>query len=169
MNEIPCPDAIAIRPAVSEDISGITLAFLESAEYHSHLDPVRYSVPAAETVSARYQERRQRSLEAGGKVITLVAELNGEIVGFIDAQLEQSPDAMHRELIYCHVAEIAVSRRHQNQGIGGKLLRATEDWGRRHGAEFASLEYHAANVHASVFYQRCMGYSAASITAIKRL
>lgn len=101
--------------------------------------------------------------------LTLVAELNGEIVGFIDARLEQSLDAMHREVNYCHIAEIAVSGRHQNQGIGGRLLRTAEDWGRRQGAEFSSLEYHAANTPASGFYQRRQGYRVASITAIKRL
>jgi ribosomal protein S18 acetylase RimI-like enzyme len=101
--------------------------------------------------------------------MTLVAELSGEIVGFIDAQLEQSLDLMHRDMIYCHIAEIAVSYRHQSQGIGGRLLRAAEDWGRRQGAEFASLEYHAANIRAGSFYQHRMGYRLASITAIKRL
>jgi len=76
---------------------------------------------------------------------------------------------MHREMIYCHVAEIAVSRRHQSQGIGGRLLRAAEDWGRREGAELALLEYNAANTRASALYQQRMGYRVASMTAIKRL
>jgi ribosomal protein S18 acetylase RimI-like enzyme len=98
-----------------------------------------------------------------------VAELTGEIVGFIDARLEQSLDAMHREMIYCHVAEIAVGGRHRKQGIGGQLLLAAEDWGRRRGAKFASLEFHSENTRAGEFYQRRMGYRVASITAIKRL
>jgi len=41
--------------------------------------------------------------------------------------------------------------------------------GRRRGAEFASVEYHTANVRASSFYQQRMGYRLAAITAIKRL
>ena len=169
MNEVPSPAAIMIRPAVSEDADGIAGTFLESAEYHARLDPERYAPPAVETISARYREGRQHPPGACGEVITLVAELSGEIVGFIDARLEQSPDPMHREMIYCHVAEIAVRSRHRNQGIGGLLLRAAEDWGRQQGAEFASLEYHAANIRASSFYQQRMGYRLASITAIKRL
>jgi ribosomal protein S18 acetylase RimI-like enzyme len=164
-----CPVAITIRPAVSEDANGIARTFLESAEYHALLDPERYSTPAVETISARYRERRQHPPDADGQSITLVAVLNGEVVGFLDARLERSPDAMHREMIYCHVAEISVSSRHQNHGIGEQLLRAAEDWGCRQGAEFASLEYHAANTRASNFYQRRMGYSVAAITAIKRL
>jgi hypothetical protein len=83
--------AIEIRPAVPKDADGIALTFLESAEYHAELDPERYSIPAFKTISARYQEGRQHPSDAGGKVTTLVAELSGEIVGFIDARLEQSP------------------------------------------------------------------------------
>jgi ribosomal protein S18 acetylase RimI-like enzyme len=162
MGDAPCA-AITIRPAVSEDADAIARLFLESAEYHAGLDPERYSAPAAETISARYREGRQHP------GIALVAELSGEIVGFIDAGLERSPDAMHREMTYCQIAEIAVSRQHQNQGIGGRLLRAAEDWGRCQSAEFASLEYHAANTRAGSFYLQRMGYRVAAITAIKRL
>lgn len=161
--------AVTIRPAVSEDADGIARTFLESAEYHARLDPERYSAPAVETMSAYYREGRQHPARAGGDSITLVAELGSEIVGFIDARLEQSLDAMHREMIYCHIAEIAVSCRYQRQGIGGQLLRAAEDWGRDQGAEFASLEYHAANTRAGLFYQQHMGYRIAAMTAIKRL
>jgi ribosomal protein S18 acetylase RimI-like enzyme len=169
MDELPSPAAITIRPAVSKDADGIARTFLESAEYHARLDPERYSPPALETISARYRQERQHPPHGSRRGMTLVAELSGEIVAFIDARLESSLDAMHREMIYCHIAEIAVSSRHQNQGIGGRLLQAAEDWGRRQGAEFASLEYHAGNTRASLFYQQRMGYRPASVTAIKRL
>jgi ribosomal protein S18 acetylase RimI-like enzyme len=169
VGEARSPATITIRPAVAEDADGIAGTYLESAEHHARLDPERYWVPAVEAISARYREGRQHPQDAGAESITLVAELSGEIVGFIDARLERSADAMHREMIYCHVAEIAVSSRRQNQGIGGRLLQAVEDWGRRQGAEFASLEYHAANTRAGEFYQRNMGYRVVSITTIKRL
>lgn len=169
MLEGPCPVAITIRPAVSEDADGITRTYLESAEYHAGLDPERYSIPTVETITARYREGRQHPPDAGAKGITFVAERSGEIVGFVDARLDRSPDPMHREMTYCHVVEIAVSYRHQNQAIGGRLLQAAEDWGHQQGAEFASLEYLAANKRAGMFYQQRMGYHVASITAIKRL
>jgi ribosomal protein S18 acetylase RimI-like enzyme len=163
------PVVIGIRPAVPKDADGIARTFLESAEYHAGLDPERYLVPAVEMISARYREGRQHPLESGSEVMTLIAELDGEIVGFVDARLEQSSDAMHRTINYCHIAEIAVRRAHRSQGIGGRLIRAAEDWGHQLGAEFASLEYHSANTRASMFYQGRMGYRPASITAIKRL
>src|SRR5215472_3729857 len=93
---------LTIRPAVSEDADGIARAFLESAEHHARLDPERYAAPALEAMAARYRE----APHARGEGIAFVAEIGGEVVGFIDVRLERSPDAMHREMMYCHVAEI---------------------------------------------------------------
>ena len=159
---------IAIRPAVAEDADGITRVYLESAEYHARLDPERYAIPDMEVISARYREGRQHPPDAGVNAVTLVAELSGEIVGFVDARLDHSPDPMHRQITYCHTVEFAVSSRHQHQGIGRRLLLAAEDWGRERDAEYASLEYLAPNTRASIFYQRS-GYRAASMMAVKRL
>jgi len=153
-----------IRNAVPEDADGIARIFLESAEYHAELDPERYLIPAVETIVARY-----RNVPAGSDVLILVAELNGEIVGFLDARLEHSPDAMHRDMTFCHIAEVAVRLSSRSQGIGGRLLSAAEDWGRQRGAEFASLEYHDANTRAGSFYRDRMGYRSASVTVLKRL
>ena len=114
--------------------------------------------------------------------ITLVAEIadplkqekpgqgtQTEIVGFVDVELYRSPDPMLREFLYCHVMEIAVNSRYQSQGIGERLLRAAEEWGRQQGAEFALLEYLTANTRAGEFYQRRMGYRVAAMMAVKRL
>ena len=160
---------VTIRPASPEDAHGIAHAFLQSAEHHATLDPWRYFVPNAETIAARYREGRQHPPAPVSSTVTLVAELDGKIVGFVDVRLEQSPDAMHRELLYCHVVEIAVDGRHRRQGIGGRLLEAAEDWGRRSGAEIALLEYLAGNTDAASFYHERMGYRPAAISAIKRL
>jgi GNAT superfamily N-acetyltransferase len=163
------PLPVTIRPAVPGDADGIARTFLESAAHHAGLDPERYSVPALDMIAARYREGRQHPPHDGGGNITLVAQLGGEIVGFLDARLEHSPDPMHREMTYCHIAEIAVRDQHQNHGIGGQLLQAAEAWGRQQGAAFASLEYHMANTRAGSFYQQRMGYRLAAMTAIKRL
>ena len=69
------------------------------------------------------------------------------------------------------VNEISTEREEIARALEAEGFRVDyveEHWGRRFGAEFALLEYHAANKRASLFYQERMGYSAASITAIKR-
>jgi ribosomal protein S18 acetylase RimI-like enzyme len=159
--------AIHIRPADSGDAAGIAMTFLESAEHHARLDPERYRVPSIETVVKRYREAAPPN--ATEPHVTLVAERHDEIVGFVEARCERSPDPMYREMLFCHVAELAVSRRHRSRGVGAMLLRAAEDWGRRHGATCAVLEYHTANIRAGAFYRQKMGYAIAAITAIKSL
>ena len=129
MDDTRYQSAVEIRPDVPEDADGIAHTFLESAEYHAGLDSERYATPSFETISARYREGRQHPSDAGGEVLTLVATLSGEVVGFIDARLEQSPDPMHREMTFCLISEIAVRGEHRNRGIGGRLLRRLKTGG----------------------------------------
>ena len=168
MGEVRDSAPVTVRQAVSEDAAGIARTFVGSAEHHAQLDGERYAVPDIDAITARYREGRQHSSGEPARAVTLVAESGGEIVGFVDCRLEQSPDPMHREMTYCHIVEIAVSGGHQGHGIGGLLLRAAEDWGGEHGATFASLEYLANNSGAAAFYRR-MHYRVVSTTAIKRL
>jgi len=48
-------------------------------------------------------------------------------------------------------------------------MAAAADWGRRHGAGFASLDYHVSNDTAAAFYVQTMGYRAVHVIAVKRL
>src|SRR5690242_4565962 len=74
-----------------------------------------------------------------------------------------------RPITYCYVAELAVRAGHRNRGVGRRLMAAAGDWGRRHGASVASLDYHVSNGTAAEFYRRVMGDRAAHIVAIKGL
>lgn len=157
---------MTIRPATADDASAIVGAYLDSAEQHARLDPDRYFIPDRDEIAARYREGRQHSADVDA--ITLVAIVGDDIAGFVDVKLDRSSDAMHRDILFCHIVELAVGAAHRSQGIGERLLTAAEDWGRRHGATMASLEYHVDNTRAAEFYRR-LNYQAAAMTALKRL
>ena len=162
------PDqVIKVRPALAEDAASITRVYVESAEHHAAIDGERYSIPSANFITERYRTGQQHIEDT--VATTFVAESGGEIIGFVDARLDKSPDPMHKDLVYCHIVEIAVGENSRGQGVGAKLMLAAEDWGRSQGAELASLEYNAANKRAAWFYHERMGYRIASVTAIKRL
>lgn len=165
----PRAENIGVRPATLKDSDGIARVFLESAEHHSSLDPALYCVPNFEIVKERYRTGRQHPSGVEVEGITYVADSDDGIVGFVDARLDRSTDAMHREMVFCHVIEIAVHHRFQRCGIGAQLLLAAEQWGRDNGANIALLEFHSANSQASSFYQRRMGYRVTSITVVKNL
>jgi ribosomal protein S18 acetylase RimI-like enzyme len=158
---------LVIRAATPDDAAGLVDAYLDSAEHHAQLEPERYFVPDKEAIIARYREGRQHPEDA--VAVTLVAVVDGAVVGFVDVKLDRSPDAMHREILFCHIVELAVRESHRSAGIGERLMHAAEAWGRTHGAEMASLEYHVANRRAATFYQSRLGYHVVSLTALKRL
>ena len=160
--------SVTLRPAVPADADGIAAIFVQSAAHHAQLEPGRYWVPAVEALAARYRDESLAS-NTLNRSTTIVAERDGEIVGFVDARLDRSSDPTHRDLNYCHVVELAVDSQHRSRGVGGALLRAAEDWGRAHGAAFAYLEYLVGNVRAGEFYERRMGYRVASLAAIRDL
>jgi ribosomal protein S18 acetylase RimI-like enzyme len=165
---VSVPSIVTIRPATPADAAGISQVFLESAEHHARLDPDRYFVPTAEAIRNRYREGRQHPNPAA-HAITLVALIDDTVVGFVDARLDRPLDAMHRDFIYCYIAEIAVAAAQQSRGVGEQLLRAAEEWGRENSAEYALLEYLAENSRAASFYHQRMGYRVASVLAAKRL
>jgi ribosomal protein S18 acetylase RimI-like enzyme len=160
---------LQIRPATVEDADAIARVFLESADYHARLESDRYWIPPIEPVLERYRERARRNATTQTDTVTLLAVLDGKVVGFIDAELDRSPDLMHRDLIYCQIVEIAVAVGKQGQGIGTRLLMAAEDWGRERGAHLAALEFLSGNTRASAFYQQRMGYRVVALRAIKPL
>ena len=157
-----------IRPATPADAAAIAAIYVESARHHVALSPERYSVPDADAVAARYRAGEQHP---GGiaAAVTLVAEVEGSVGGFVDARLDAPVDPMHRPLTYLYVSEIAVAEHLRGQGLGTALLAAVEHWGRARGASLAVLEYNAANVCAARFYQRRMGYRDGSVVAFKEL
>ncbi len=162
-------EGLAIRPAETVDCNAIAQVFMESSEHHASLDSELFFIPDRSMVTERYREGHQHPSDKHDECITLVAEFDGEVVGFVDARLDRPTDPMHREMVFCHIVELAVARRFQSKGIGAQLLQGAEQWGRQLGAHIALLEHNQANSRASAFYRQRMGYRVTSITLIKKL
>jgi ribosomal protein S18 acetylase RimI-like enzyme len=159
--------SVRIRPATPEDAEAITRIYTQSAEHHARMDPERNHVPDQTAIAERYRTGRQHPDEETESV-TLISEMDGSVVGFLDARVVRPFDPMYRPLTYCFVADIAVAEEHRSEGVGEKLMRACEDWAKEQGAGFVSLEHHVSNTRAAAFYER-LGYRSASVVAIKRL
>ncbi len=159
--------SVRIRPATPEDAEAITRIYTESAEHHARIEPERNHVPDPAAIEERYRRGAQHP-DDDGPTITLIAETDGAVLGFLDARLVRPFDPMYRPMTYCFVADIAVSAAHRSEGVGEQLMRAVEAWAQEQGANFVSLEYHIGNTRAAMFYER-LGYRSASVVAIKRL
>lgn len=72
-------------------------------------------------------------------MITFVAEDNGTLVGFLEAGLRSHADGCDSTRPVGFVEGWFVEERFRNQGLGGALMRAAENWARAQGCvEMAS-------------------------------
>lgn len=159
--------SLKIRPATPNDAEAITAVYFESAELHAQIDPLRNHVPDRAGIVERYRAGEQHP-PGCLDCITLLAERDGEVLGFLDARLDLPFDPMYRPLTYCFIADVAVAAAHRDRGIGHQLMQAAEEWAASKGAGLVVLEYHTGNTRAASFYER-LGYRGASVVAVKPL
>ena len=98
-----------IRDAVLDDAEGIC---------NLNRDDLGYSYPPAKT------REKLAALLKGGKDRVFVAEINGEVAGYIHACDYDTLYMPHLK----NIMGIAVSREHRREGIGKALLSAVEKW-----------------------------------------
>lgn len=159
--------SVQIRPATPDDAAAITRVYMESAEHHAAIDPEHCHVPDRTAIEERYRQGRQHP-DSESPAITFVAEADGEIVGFLDAQIQMPFDPMLRRMTYCFIADVAVTATHRNQQIGEQLMQAVEAWAREQNAGFLALIYNTGNSRVAEFYSR-LGYAPATMGMMKRL
>lgn len=112
----------------------------------------------------------------GSDSLHLVAELDGQVVGWLWARIERpgrnaaaqrSPASMAGPGL--EVASLIVDRDHWRGGAGTALLEAAEAWGRTQGAQVVSLDTYAYTPVSVPFYEDHMGYQRRAIVFQKRL
>jgi GNAT superfamily N-acetyltransferase len=159
---------VVVRPFRPEDADAVAEALVDSSIHHVELDPQRYRPLDGATIAAEYRAGRTYRGERGAETVTLVAEVDGRVVGMADVRIAY-PGGSHRPDRYGLVEELAVREADRRRGAGTALLDAAEDWARRHGCRYAVLDYNAANVEAERFYRERMGYRPAGVIVIKDL
>ena len=98
----------------------------------------------------RWQERKKSGIQYDLKHRprdTLVAEVDGQVVGFVCTRL-------YRSRSIGHVANLAVAPEYQGQGIGRSLVEAALDHFRNHGMKHARVETLANNEKARGLYPK---------------
>jgi GNAT superfamily N-acetyltransferase len=163
-------DVIGIRPFDPDrDGDAVAAALVDSSIHHTNLEPDRYRVLDPAIVADDYRNGRQHP--SGGvpnERATMVAELDGQVVGFVDVRVAY-PGGSHRALRYGYVSELAVAAGARRRGVGAALLAGAEAWARDHGCVYATLDYNARNLDAGRFYRDRMGYRPAGEIVLKEL
>jgi GNAT superfamily N-acetyltransferase len=161
--------AIVVRPFRPDDAAAVATAIVDSSIYHLGLEPDRYQVLDPAKVAAMYRAGRQHPPDSRPEeCASLVGELDGVVVGVLDAHVAR-PLGAHRPELYGYVAELAVSAPARGHGVGAALLRSAEEWAKQAGCAWTVLDYNAANDGAARFYRDRMAYRPAGAIVIKDL
>jgi GNAT superfamily N-acetyltransferase len=164
---------VTVRAARPGDGPDLARGWLDGSRYYTALDPERFQVPESDGLAEWFEEllARPRSEDE----LWLVAEVDGGVVGTVNAVLQRPIDTAARQVLRSLgttrllVEALAVEADYQRHGIATKLMEAAEHWGRERGARLASLDTWTRSPLSVPFYERRMGYERASIVFEKRL
>ncbi|MGW0868644.1 N-acetyltransferase family protein [Streptomyces sp. NPDC002611] len=139
---------ILVRAAERDDVPALVRLRLANAERHVQLDPAVYRVPDTEAVRRHFEE-----VLSGSKVVILVAEVVGEVVGMVEMVLLADPPD-HQILAPCRAADIhtVVLDGHRGEGVGSALLIAAEQAAAERGVSIIYAGIFAPNKRAVRFY-----------------
>jgi GNAT superfamily N-acetyltransferase len=164
---------VVIRPPKLDDAEGLALAARDLATQYASRDPERFRVPDAAAQIAAFT----RSLETplGDNTVWLVAEVEGEAVGDAYAELRepvtyaavQPQRDVGRRRVYLDY--LAVQERFRRRGVGGRLLRAVEQWARDKGAELISTDTNLRSNFGAVEFYESHGYEKQAVILRKTL
>src|SRR4030081_3272076 len=112
---------VDIRPAPPEDVGALAAIYQASAEHHVRLDPSLYSTPDYLALKERYRKR----LPLPENEEILVAEMDGEVVGWIELVLREASGQarMIRDVPTAEI-DVAVLPEHRGHGVGSRLVAA---------------------------------------------
>jgi GNAT superfamily N-acetyltransferase len=124
---------VTVRAARPGDGTGISRAWLSVAAYYAELDPEHFQVPRAEGLAEGWDNRLGQH---GDDALQLVAELDGQVFGWLAARIEHPEPNAETQLVREHgwsrlvVDALIVHHGQWGQGAGTVLLEAAEAWGK---------------------------------------
>ena len=137
-----------IRPAIKSDLSEIAKMATEMADLHHKLDA--YYKPAVQYKNLAGDLEKELNDKDG---LMLVAEDNGQIVGYFRGSVEKAPDYTSVKKIGI-VYDLFVKPQHRNKEIGKKLMEAAMAWFNTKKVKNIELSVDARNADAINFWKK---------------
>jgi len=162
---------IVVRPARHGDGEAIASLSRDSADYYCDLAPSAFRHPDENEHAAWLDSFLPIE---GDDAIGLIAELGGEVVGYIESRLEEplksaryqtDPTLGERRLF---INALLTARTCWRRGVGSALVEAAEAWGRERGAVLAVMDTYAKSPVSVPFWQG-RGYRTHAVIMRKRL
>ena len=154
---------VIIRAPQAGDGGGLARCWLDARAYYAALNSDLFQIPQADVLAQRLEEWLLSTTSEDA--CALVAEKDGQVVGFVTAAVERPVEnaAGHllRDLGWVRVVihALVVQEAHRRQGIGTKLMQAAEAWARGRGAVIALVDTYVGSPLSVPFYETRLGYS----------
>ncbi|EST59426.1 acetyltransferase [Proteus hauseri ZMd44] len=139
---------VIIRKAILSDIEEINTLYVHLFNEMANLQPDRLK-------PGKQDEAFIINGIKNNKFHLLVADLDGKVVGFSIAQIQETP--MFNCLVqrkYAYIYDIVVDPSVRSQGVGSLLLTAMKEWAQSEKMTHLELSVLAENGAAKRFYER---------------
>jgi GNAT superfamily N-acetyltransferase len=149
-------------------------AWCDAGRFYEAISPGDFQVPDEDGL-VDWLECGVEAMDADQDLALLVAELDGEVAGWVGARLVMPvSDArwqLQRELDVTRliIDAVVVADAHRGGGAGVALVQAAERWGRERGATVAVADANWASGLAPRFYEGRLGYKRRSVSLRKAL
>ena len=141
---------ITVRPATPDDFEAVKALFREGDDHHRALgaDGIRQD-------HVDYERRDFDRTLAESSVIVLIAESDGDAVGFLRARKMETPySRIHAAARIALVDEVVVATKSRSLGVGKALVGEVKRWARAQGCDGVELNVYSSNEAAVAFYLR---------------
>jgi ribosomal protein S18 acetylase RimI-like enzyme len=143
-------NSIVIRKGRIKDAEKTLPIWDQFMEYHRRISAFDFEmVDNAREMWVRYFKRHVRSRTRKA----IVAERDGEIVGFLLGEIQKRPP-IFVALRQAYVDSIGVLEPYQSQGIGSRMLDAFAAWARGQAMPYIMLYVAVENDAAKHFYEK---------------
>lgn len=158
---------LIVRSAEERDIDAVTRLNMEATRLMRALSPQGFGEALAARLDPHEEKLFFEEASSDDNTVLLVAELGGEVRGFVMGVVETHPDDL-LSAPFVTVQFIAVDERFRGSGTGRALMNAVEDWARSRGATSLDLAVWASNQPAQELFEKS-GYIPLEIRMAKRL
>lgn len=144
------PTEIIVRRAVDGDSAALSALFAELDEFHRSARPDLFRVPDGPVRDAAYL----KGLIDGSDSVVFIAEDDKALLGLSVVIVRRWTESAFRpQRSWAEIDSFGLTVRARRQGIGRRLMLASEDWARARGETKLELQVHAFNAGAIAFYE----------------
>jgi GNAT superfamily N-acetyltransferase len=137
------------RDATQQDVDRVVELWAEHVDFHAQCDPRFLRTEGSEVGFAQHL----RTKLAESDYLLLVAEIDGEVVGFLNGELSAYPPCFAHHA-HGFIDNLAVSPQRQRAGVGTALLEKAMAWFSAKGVSTVEGRVLLANPVAMAFWQK---------------